>query len=180
MAAAAAPDILIYFPHWRNPVLNYLVLLLVTHKASKSLKTFFSSLSSNPIQTEWFFVNHHALIWNAMNFDDLTLACQHVRTKNIKVKSLSSELLVIITFNNAPYSLCIFIFTYLCPQTVSVFSSFWPRRGRIRRPTRISYLVMTLSAGGGKGCLDHGFHAPAAYTVQLLTLHQHRANNQYL
>ena len=29
-----------------------------------------------------------------------------------------------------------------------------------------------------KGCSDHRFRAPLAYTAQLLTLHQHRANNQ--
>ena len=33
--------------------------------------------------------------------------------------------------------------------------------------------------GGAKGCSYHRFHAPPAYTAQLLTLHQHRANNQY-
>ena len=32
---------------------------------------------------------------------------------------------------------------------------------------------------GAKGCLDHWLHAPLAYTAQLPTLHQHRANNQY-
>ena len=32
---------------------------------------------------------------------------------------------------------------------------------------------------GAKGCSDHsGFRAPSAYTAQLLTLHQRRANNQ--
>ena len=30
-----------------------------------------------------------------------------------------------------------------------------------------------------KGCSDHRFRAPPACTAQLLTLHQHRANNQY-
>ena len=30
-----------------------------------------------------------------------------------------------------------------------------------------------------KGCSDDRFRAPPAYTAQLLTLHQHRANNQY-
>ena len=38
---------------------------------------------------------------------------------------------------------------------------------------------MTSSAGGAKGYFDRRFHAPPAYTTQLLTLHQHRANNQY-
>ena len=33
---------------------------------------------------------------------------------------------------------------------------------------------------GAKGYSDHsGFRAPPTYTAQLLTLHQHRANNQY-
>ena len=32
---------------------------------------------------------------------------------------------------------------------------------------------------GAKGCSDHRFRAPPAYSAQLLTLHQHRANNQY-
>ena len=32
---------------------------------------------------------------------------------------------------------------------------------------------------GVKGCLGHRFRAPPAYTARLLTLHQHRANNQY-
>ena len=30
-----------------------------------------------------------------------------------------------------------------------------------------------------KGCSDHRFRAPPAYTAQLPTLHRHRANNQY-
>ena len=39
---------------------------------------------------------------------------------------------------------------------------------------------LTSSAGGAKGCSDHRFRAPPAYTVaQLPTLHQHRANKQY-
>ena len=32
---------------------------------------------------------------------------------------------------------------------------------------------------GAKGCSDHRFRAPPAYTTQLLALHQHRAKNQY-
>ena len=32
---------------------------------------------------------------------------------------------------------------------------------------------------GAKGFSDHRFRAPPAYTAQLPTLHQHRANNQY-
>ena len=38
---------------------------------------------------------------------------------------------------------------------------------------------LTSSAGGAKGWSDHRFRAPPAYTAQLLTLHQHRVNNQY-
>ena len=38
---------------------------------------------------------------------------------------------------------------------------------------------LTSSAGSAKGCSDHRFRTPAAYTAQLPTLHQHRANNQY-
>ena len=34
-------------------------------------------------------------------------------------------------------------------------------------------------AGGAKGCSDHRFCAPPAYTAQLLTLNQHRASNQH-
>ena len=49
----------------------------------------------------------------------------------------------------------------------------------IGRSTRNSNPVMTSSAGGAKGCSDHRFRAPPAYTAQLLTLYQHRANNQY-
>ena len=39
--------------------------------------------------------------------------------------------------------------------------------------------VMAMSTGGAKGCLDHRFRASPAYTAQLLTLPQHRANIQY-
>ena len=58
------------------------------------------------------------------------------------------------------------------------FQSCWPTRDHIGRSTRNSNPVMTSSAGGAKGCSDHRFCAPPAYTAQLLTLHQHRANNQ--
>ena len=47
------------------------------------------------------------------------------------------------------------------------------------RSTGITNPVMTSSAGGAKGCSDHRFRAPPAYIGQLITLHQHRANNQY-
>ena len=36
---------------------------------------------------------------------------------------------------------------------------------------------LTMSEGVAKGCLDHRFRAPPAYAAQLLTRHQHRANN---
>ena len=48
--------------------------------------------------------------------------------------------------------------------------------GHIGRSTGNSNLVMTLSTGGAKTYLDHRFRAPPAYTAQLLTLHQHKAN----
>ena len=59
-----------------------------------------------------------------------------------------------------------------------LFSSCWPTRGHKGRSTRNSIQVMISSAGGAMGCSDHRFRAPPAYTVQSLTLHQHRANNQ--
>ena len=52
-------------------------------------------------------------------------------------------------------------------------------RGQIGRSTRNSNPAMTSSAGGAKGCSDHRFDAPPAYTVYLLALHEHSANNKY-
>ena len=53
-------------------------------------------------------------------------------------------------------------------------------RDDIGRSTRNSNLAMTSSTGSSaKGCSDYRFRAPPAYIAQLLTLHQHRANNQY-
>ena len=49
------------------------------------------------------------------------------------------------------------------------FSSYCPTRDHIGRSTRNSNPVMTSSAGDAKGCLDHRFRAPLAYTAQLLT-----------
>ena len=68
-----------------------------------------------------------------------------------------------------------------CAKVYFVSSCSWPTRGHLGNSTgMISNPVVTLSAGGPNGCLDHGFRAlQAAYTAQLLTLHQHRANNQY-
>ena len=57
-------------------------------------------------------------------------------------------------------------------------SSCWPTRDHIGRSTGNSNPVMTSFAGGAKGCSDHKFCAP--YTVQLLTLHQHRAIYQLI
>ena len=59
------------------------------------------------------------------------------------------------------------------------FSSCWSTRGHIGRSTRNSNPIMTSSAGGAKGWSDHRFRSPPAYTAQLLTLHQHRANYRY-
>ena len=39
--------------------------------------------------------------------------------------------------------------------------------------------VITLSAGGATDCSDNRSCAPPVYTAKLLTLHEHRANNQY-
>ena len=59
------------------------------------------------------------------------------------------------------------------------FQPCWPTRDHIGKPTRNSNPVMTSSADDAEGLSDHRFHAPPAYTSQLLTLHQHRPNNQY-
>ena len=60
------------------------------------------------------------------------------------------------------------------------FLSFcWSTRDHIGRSTRDSNPVMKSSAGGPKGYSGHRFRAPRAVTAELLTLHQHRSNNQY-
>ena len=59
------------------------------------------------------------------------------------------------------------------------FLSWWLTRDHIGRSSRNSNPVMTSSTGDAKGCSYYRFRAPPAYTAQLLTLHQHRANNQY-
>ena len=46
-----------------------------------------------------------------------------------------------------------------------VFSSCWPTRDHIGRSTGNSNPVMTSSAGGAKGCSDHRFRAPPAYST---------------
>ena len=66
---------------------------------------------------------------------------------------------------------CLFVIFFLL--------SCWSTRDHIGRSTRNSNPVMTSSVGSAKGCSDHRFRAPPTYTAQLLTLHQHRANNQY-
>ena len=68
---------------------------------------------------------------------------------------------------------------YPCPSPFFL-STCWFTRDHIGRSTRNSSPVITSCTDGAKGCSDHRFRAPpAGYTPQLLTLHQHRANNQY-
>ena len=59
------------------------------------------------------------------------------------------------------------------------FSILLTHEGSHREAYRDFQPNLTSSAGGAKGCSDHRFRAPPAYTAQLPTLHQHRANNQY-
>ena len=59
------------------------------------------------------------------------------------------------------------------------FSILLTHEGSHREAYRDFQPSLTSSSGGAKGCSDHRFRAPPAYTAQLLTLHQHRANNQY-
>ena len=47
----------------------------------------------------------------------------------------------------------------------SFSSSCLSTRDQIGRSTRNSNPVMTSSVGGAKGCSDHSFHAPPAYTA---------------
>ena len=68
------------------------------------------------------------------------------------------------------------LYTIVC---LCLFSSCWPSRYHIGRSTGISNAIMTSSTCGAKGWSDHRFCVPPAYTAQLLTLHQNRANNQY-
>ena len=62
----------------------------------------------------------------------------------------------------------------------SFFSILLTHEGSHREAYRDFQPSLTSSAGGAKGCLDHRLRASPAYTAQLPTLHQHRANNQYL
>ena len=59
------------------------------------------------------------------------------------------------------------------------FSILLTHEGSHREVYRDFQPSLTSSAGGVKSFSDHKFCAPPTYTAQLLTLHQHRANNQY-
>ena len=61
----------------------------------------------------------------------------------------------------------------------SIFKSCTSTMGSHREVYRDFQTSLTSSAGGAKGWSEHRFRVPPAYTAQLLTLHQHRANNQY-
>ena len=66
---------------------------------------------------------------------------------------------------NIPQNVChimVNILSYINAHTNKYYQSYEP-------PKLYAY---------AKGCSDHRFHAPPAYTAQLPTLHQHRANNQ--
>ena len=69
----------------------------------------------------------------------------------------------------------------LSPFSAGIFFSFILRihEGSHREIYRDFQPSLTSSTGGAKGWSDHKFCAPRAYTAQLLTLHPHRANNQY-
>ena len=64
-------------------------------------------------------------------------------------------------------------------ESVSFLSILLTHKGSHREVYRDFQPSLTSSAGGAKGFSDHKFRAPPTYTAQLLTLHQHRANNQY-
>ena len=61
----------------------------------------------------------------------------------------------------------------------SFFSILLTHKGPHREAYRDFQPSLTSSAGGAKGWSDHRFRAPPAYTAQLPTLHQRKANNQY-
>ena len=78
------------------------------------------------------------------------------------------------------FSFPIQILTKLNVAWLPFVSSCWPSRSHIGRSTRNSSQFMTSSTGSAKGCSDQRFRAPpAGYTAQLLTMHQHRAYDQY-
>ena len=58
------------------------------------------------------------------------------------------------------------------------FSILLTHKGSHREAYRDFQPSLKSSTGGAKGWSDYRFRAPPAYAVQLLTLHQHRANNQ--
>ena len=59
------------------------------------------------------------------------------------------------------------------------FSILLTQEGSHREVYRDFQHGLTFSAGGAKDFSDHRFRAPPTYTALLLTLHHHRANNQY-
>ena len=71
---------------------------------------------------------------------------------------------------------------YLEAQGLSLFHPADPQAfDHIGRSTRNSNPFMISSTDGAKCCSEHRFRAPlAGYTAQLLTLHQHRDNSQYV
>ena len=99
---------------------------------------------------------------------------------------------------------CIFLlWQWILKEENSLYTSYARNSPGLRNPPQLSYnhsnksvlnLVSTWMVnllpwfywnfcknepGGAKGWSNHRFCAPPAYTTQLLTLHQHRANNQY-
>ena len=69
--------------------------------------------------------------------------------------------------------------TFQFVASVIFFSILLTNEGSHRDVYRDFQPSLTSSAGGAMGWSDHRFRVPPAYTAQLLTLHQHRANNQY-
>ena len=66
--------------------------------------------------------------------------------------------------------------TFNASKTVVIFFFFFfsillTHEGSHREVYRDFQPSLTSSAGGAKGLSDHRFHAPPAYTAQLLTLH---------
>ena len=60
----------------------------------------------------------------------------------------------------------------------SFFSILLTDKGSHREVYRDFQPSLTSFAGGAKGCSDHRFRAPRAYTALLLTLNQDTTNNQ--
>ena len=59
------------------------------------------------------------------------------------------------------------------------FSILLTHEGSNREVYRDFQQNLTSSAGGAKGCSDHRFRAPPAYTAQLVTLHQRGLHLQF-